>query len=180
MKRKASKRLGFKIDKLTSSIENKLTGETFETEIARMGNKDLRLIESSEWEFDWKSEISENDRKVYKLTTKENPDIIQGLVSLEDREDHFFMHLLESAGFNRNSSKLYQGVPGNLVAFGCKLSFEKGYHGFLVFKAKSKLIEHYEKTLLAKRFAGNRMFIGTEAAYILVRKYFKDFDNEEK
>ena len=177
MRRKASKRLGFKIDKLTSSIENKLTGEKFETVIARIRTNDLRFIKPSQWEFDWKSEISENNRKVYKLTTKENRDIIHGLVSLEDRGDHFFMHLLESAGFNRSSSKLYQGVAGNLVAFGCKVSFEKGYNGFLVFEAKSKLIDHYEKTLQAKRFAGNRMFIGTEAAYILVRKYFKDFDN---
>lgn len=28
-------------------------------------------------EFDWKAEVKESDRKVYKLTIKDNPDIIQ-------------------------------------------------------------------------------------------------------
>jgi len=44
--------------------------------------------------------------------------IIQGLLSISDYEDHIFMHLIESAPFNFGKPKLYEGVPGNLVAFG--------------------------------------------------------------
>ncbi len=31
---------------------------------------------------------------------KDNPDIIQGLVSISDYGDHFYLHLVKSAPFN--------------------------------------------------------------------------------
>jgi hypothetical protein len=68
-----------------------------------------------------------------------------------------------------------EGVAGNLVAFACKISFEKGYDGVVSFVAKTQLIDHYSKTLGAKQFSGNRMFIDTKEAYVLKTKYFKDF-----
>ncbi|MFV0564608.1 MAG: hypothetical protein ACK5NB_02135 [Flavobacteriaceae bacterium] len=86
------------------------------------------------------------------------------------------MDLIESAKFNKVKNKLYNGVAGNLVAFACKLSFSKGYDGVVSFVAKTQLIGHYEKTLGAKRFAGNRMFIDTKEAKILVKQYYKDFE----
>ncbi len=72
--------------------------------------------------------------------------------------------------------KLYEGVAGNLMAYACKRSFEKGYDGVVAFLAKTKLIEHYEKSLAAKRIWGQRMFFDSTAAYHLVHTYFKDFD----
>jgi hypothetical protein len=85
------------------------------------------------------------------------------------------MDLIESAKFNKGKKKLYKGVAGNLIAFACKTSFEKGYGGVVSFVAKTQLIGHYTRTLGAKLFAGNRMFIDTKEAYILTTKYFKDF-----
>jgi hypothetical protein len=79
------------------------------------------------------------------LTTVANPSIIQGLVSIENKQDHIFMHLIESAKFNKGKTKVYYGVPGNLVAFVCKVSVNKGYEGFLAFDAKSALIKHIIK-----------------------------------
>ena len=57
------------------------------------------------------------------------------------------MHLIESAKFNKGKGKMYLGVPGNLVAFACKVSVDKGYEGFVAFDAKSALIKHYEQSL---------------------------------
>ncbi len=37
-------------------------------------------------------------------------------------KDHFYLHLIENAPFNKGKHKLYQGVLGNLFAFTCKLS----------------------------------------------------------
>ena len=122
-------------------------------------------------------EILNTDRKVYKLTTCENPSVIQGLISLAEQHDHVFVYLLESASFNKGKLKLYEGVSGNLIAFACKTSFERGYDGFISFDAKTRLIQHDEDTLGAKRFWGNRMLLDTRAAYQLVRRYFKDFDD---
>ena len=85
------------------------------------------------------------------------------------------MNLIESAKFNKGKSKLYKGVAGNLVAFACKLSFEKGYDGVVAFISKTQLIGHYEQTLGAKLFGSNQMFIDTREALILTTQYFKDF-----
>ncbi len=57
------------------------------------------------------------------------------------------MHLVESAPFNKGKAKVYSGVPGNLVAFACKLSFQRGHEGNVSFLSKTQLVGHYEKTL---------------------------------
>lgn len=164
--------LDFEIDKLINSIENTLTGEVFDTNVERITLKEKRLIKKRDWLFDWILELKHPDREVFKLTTINNSAIIQGLLCLEDRKDHIFIHLLESAKFNRGQNKLYLGVAGNLVAFACKVSFDNGYEGFVAFDSKTALIKHYEESLGATHFKGQRMFIETKAASLLVEKYF--------
>ena len=66
--------------------------------------------------FDWKFELKQPERDIYKLTIVNNQSVIQGLISLEVKFDHVYMHLLESAPFNKGKTKMYAGVPGNLVA----------------------------------------------------------------
>lgn len=83
------------------------------------------------------------------------------------------MHLIESAKFNKGKQKIYTGVPGNLVAFACRRSFEKGYDGYLAFDAKTVLIKHYQQTLYATHFRGTKMMIETHAAIRLINQYFK-------
>jgi hypothetical protein len=178
MKKGRTRRLDFEIDKLTNSIENTLTGESVETEILRLGKNDLDVLRNLKWSFDWAAELEDPLREVHALTTMENPSFWHGLVSSEDGSDHIFMHLIENAPINKGHDKLFQGVAANLVAFPCKQSFEKGYHGVISFDAKTRLIEHYEKTLGAKRFSFNGMFIESPDAYILVKRYFPDYDND--
>ena len=173
MKKVGSKPLDFVIDKLTNSIENTSTGEVFDTEIVRLTTKNINQIKTADWQFDWVSEIKDKSKEVYKLTTVNNPGIIQGLLSIEDKQDHIFMYLIENAKFNKNKSKVYLGVPGNLVAYACKVSVDKGYRGFLAFDAKTSLIKHYQETLYATHFRGLRMFIETNAALRLISQYFK-------
>lgn len=165
--------LDFEIDKLTNSIENASTGEVFDTEIVRLSKNDSKQIKKADWQFNWQVELKDKTKEVYKLTTVNNPTIIQGLVSIEDKQDHVFMHLIESSKFNRGKEKVYLGVPGNLVAYACKVSVDKGYEGFLAFDAKTALIKYYEQTLHATHFRGQRMFIETSAALRLISKYFK-------
>ena len=70
-------------------------------------------------------------------------------------------------------NKLYEGVPGNLVAFACKLSFQRGYDGYVAFDAKTQLIKHYQESLGAIHFRNQKMIIDSRAAEFLVNKYFK-------
>ena len=165
--------LDFEIDKITNSIENTSTGEVFDTVVVQLTLKDLSRIHKSDWQFDWAKEIKDKTKEVYKLTTVNNPTIIQGLLSLEDKQDHIFMHLIESSKFNKGKGKVYLGVPGNLVAFACKVSVDRGYQGFLAFDAKTALIKHYQDTLHATHFRGLRMFIETNSALRLISQYFK-------
>jgi hypothetical protein len=173
MKATKTNPLDFVIDKLTNSIENTSTGEVFDTVVVRLIEKDLRMIRKLDWQFDWRNEIKDHTKEVYKLTTENNPTIIQGLISIEDKQDHIFMHLIESSKFNKGRDKMYFGIPGNLVAYACKVSVDKGYQGFLAFDAKSALIKHYQETLHATHFRGLRMFIETFAALRLISQYFK-------
>ena len=166
--------LDFVIDALTNSIQNTISGDSFETEISHLTIRDLREItKKNGWSFNWRIELADNLKEVYKLTIIKNPNIIQGLLSLTIENDHIFMNLVESAPFNIGKNKLYEGVPGNLVAFACKISFQKGNDGFVAFDAKTKLIRHYEKTLGAYHFREQRMIIPTQSAQLLIDKYFK-------
>jgi hypothetical protein len=138
---------------------------------------DSDLLKNGAWQFDWERELHQKNREVYTLTTILNPTIIQGLISIEDLSDHIFVHLIENADFNKGGQRLFEGVAGNLFAFACKVSFEKGYGGNVVFESKTALIHHYEKTLGAQLLWGIRMLINTPEALKLARLYFKDFDN---
>ena len=165
---------GFIIDRLTDSILNTISGDSFQTEISTLKRSDLKnILKKNGWNFDWKAEFNDFKKEVYKLTIVNNPDIIQGLLSITIESDHIYMNLLESAPFNIGKQKLYEGVAGNLVAYACKTSFQKGFDGFVAFTAKTKLIKHYEETLGAYHFKNQRMIIDTEPAKTLVNKYFK-------
>jgi hypothetical protein len=51
-------------------------------------------------------------------------------------------------------------------------SWDKGYQGFVSFTSKTRLIEHYEKTLGATHVGGHKMVIFPQEALKLIKKYF--------
>jgi len=165
--------LDFEIDKLTNSIENVVTGDSFSTDVILLSSEDLKTISKKNgWLFDWKMEFKQPEKDVFKLTISNNSRIIQGLVALEIKSDHVYMHLLESAPFNKGKTKVYAGVPGNLVAFACKLSFQRGHSGNIAFLSKTQLVQHYIDTLGAVHVGGRVMVIDTTAALKLINRYF--------
>lgn len=175
MKKEQNKELDFLIDQLTNSIENVITGDSFQTEVSLLTSSDLKAIsKKNDWLFDWKNEFNQPEREVYKLTIAGNNSIVQGLMSIEIKTDHVYLHLVENAPFNKGKSKVYAGVPGNLVAFACRLSFQRGHEGNVSFLSKSQLIEHYERTLGAFHIGGRVMIIESRAALKLINKYFKN------
>lgn len=174
MKKRREIELDFVVDRLTNSIQNTISGDSFPTEVSQFTLKDSKQItKKNGWNFNWKAELDNDYNEVYKLFIIGNPEIVQGLLSVRKEADHIFMNLLENAPFNIGHHKLYEGVAGNLVAYACKLSFQQEFEGFVAFTAKTNLIEHYKETLGAHHFAGQRMFIETHAAKVLVEKYFK-------
>lgn len=70
-------KLDFEIDKLTDSILNTISGDSFRTEISLLTKLDLKSITKSRgWLFDWKYEFNQPDREVYKLTIIDNFGIV--------------------------------------------------------------------------------------------------------
>ena len=175
MKKREKIGLDVEIDELTNSIKNVISGDSFSTDISRITKADLKIITKKDgWLFDWKLELKHPERDVYKLTIVNNQTIIQGLISLEVKPDHVFMHLVESAPFNKGKTKLYSGVPGNLVAFACKLSFQRGHEGNIAFISKTQLIDHYTESLGAIHVGGRLMIIDSTAALKLINRYFSN------
>lgn len=170
--KKAVHFIDIEIDKLTNSIENVITSDSFPTGVLLLTRNDIKTIyKKNGWNFDWKSEFLKPDRDVYKLTITNNTEVVQGLISLAVTPDNVYMHLVENAPFNVGQNKVYAGVAGNLVAFACKLSFQNGTDGYVSFRAKTILIDHYVKKLGAIHFGGHLLILDTKAAFNLLNKY---------
>ena len=74
---------GFIINRLTNSILNTVSGDSFQTEVIRVSKSDLKYITKNKgWNFNWKQEFDEIKKEVYKLTIVNNPNIIQGLLKI--------------------------------------------------------------------------------------------------
>lgn len=165
--------INIKIDKLTNSIENRISGDKFNTQIIEITKNDLSKLKSG-WNFNWISEYHSKSI-VYKLIIENNVEIIQGLVSLTYKEGFVYLELIENADFNIGRNKVYFGVAGNLFAFACKQSWDKGNFGYVAFNSKTNLIEHYAKTVGAKQVGNsNQMVIEPKEALKLINKYYKD------
>lgn len=158
------------IDKLTKSIEEVATGESFDTDITPATATDIRRL-GKDWNFNWKQESKQHE--VFKLVAPQPGADTQEMMSLNRMPDHVHLNLLESHPQNVGRAKKYEGVAGNLVAFAAKLSLELGFGGAVSFDAKTVLIAHYEKTLGAQRIGrSQRMVIEEPQAKALINQYF--------
>ncbi len=89
--KKENQYIDIEIDKLTRSIENVKTGDSFETDVLLLDTNDLKSItKKNSWHFDWKGEFKKVDSDVYKLTIRNNLTVIQGLISVTERVDHVY------------------------------------------------------------------------------------------
>ena len=80
---------GFIIDRLTDSILNTISGDSFQTEVSTLKKFNLKhVLKKNGWNFNWKNEFNDWTQEVYKLTIVNNPHIIQGLLSITIETDH--------------------------------------------------------------------------------------------
>lgn len=69
--------LDFEVDNLTNSIQNIVTGDSFATDITIISTADLKtVIKKNGWQFDWRLELKQPERDVYKLTIVNNQSVI--------------------------------------------------------------------------------------------------------
>ena len=166
------------IDGLTNCLVNRTTGEECDTQyrlISKTITKaDAEKLMAEGWLFDWSIPHS-NGYEIYELLIKGSEER-QGLIALKHIRDQLYTHVdvVESAPKNRGKKGKYQGVGAHLFAIACKLSWDVGNEGFVQFKAKTDLVEHYRETLKAKNIDPQNMYIDSHAALFLIKTYFSE------
>ena len=170
--------IGIEIDALTNCLVERATGKECDTQY-RLISKTITKAEAEKlmkigWLFDW-SIPHVNGYEVYELLLKDTEER-QGLIALKHIRDQLYTHvdIVESSPENRGSTGIYKGVGAHLFAVACKLSWDVGNEGFVQFKAKTNLVEHYKTTLSAQNIDEQNMFIDSYAALALIKKYFSE------
>lgn len=151
-------------------IKHVQSGESFPTKISLLTLREFKKItKKNGWHFDWTVEFEHPLRKVYKLTIADNP-IVQGLISLEVKTDHVYIHLIVSSPANVGRQKVYSEVPLNLLAYACKLSFTEGGEGCVKFISEPELIDHYTISWGAVHLGKHLMMITPDTAMKFISK----------
>lgn len=166
------------IDELTPCLRRLSDGKIIDTEVLDITPT---VKEFKDWEFDWTKPKREGF--TVRAIKANGDDRIQGMVALKADEKNFavMVDIVESAPFNNPHNKLfkqkeYAGVGGHLFAEAVRESYKQGFDGYVFFKAKTNLIEHYEKTLGAVLINPKEriMAIDERAAKKLYDQYFQE------
>lgn len=149
-------------------IINTRTNKEYVGEIEKVKKSDVQKLKGNEnFSFDWSLE-AEND--VYKVK-REGENETLGLMSISDipKEKRIHINLIEVSKENIGKGKKFKNITGNLLAFACKIAFQKGYDGFVSLLPKSKIVVVYI-TYGFKNF-GKNLAIFMVAAKNLISKY---------
>ena len=164
--------LDIEIDGLTDCLEVRSTGETVETEFGpiKMTPTLQRKLKRERWRFDWTKAEGEN---LFALRVK-GEDIIQELISFSHEQGFTRVFLVESNPINVSHEGKYKGIGGHLFAIAYYESKKHGNDGIVTMTAKTKLVDHYAKTLGAHSLgAKENMAIDELAAQKLIDKYIR-------
>lgn len=142
-----------------------------EGEIVLASKKNLKNLEN--WNFDW-FELYSSRSTIYKLHIKKE---IIGLLKLEwENEYHFNLANIELSPINIGSKGKFKNVADILFAYAALQSFKLNkaeYKGFLAFKSKGKLINHYIEKYNAELLFRDRMIISPSNCKLLIMKQLK-------
>jgi len=167
------------IDKLTPCLEEVSTGKILQTTFSIATDSDVSDLVTKGWLFNWTDEALRK-ANIYKLLV-EGSDTIQGLVAAEVVKGAVYVHIVESAPYNRGTNKQYIGVGGHLFAIAIKLSVANGFNGYIYFEAKNlELAEHYADMIGATRIPSRiheyRMEVLEETAIKVINAYTLEGD----
>ena len=150
------------------------TGNLYEGQILESFPKEMPLKKDG-WQFTWKKLAKVEGAQFYKITLKDSPKTIEGLLMITLINDEMvYMNNIEVAPHNYGSKGKYENVAGCLIAFASKKSFEIGrgnYLGFLSFDSKTQLISLYQEKYGATWAMGQKMFIDPIEGRKLMEKY---------
>ncbi|MEK3760984.1 hypothetical protein [Paenibacillus sp. FSL R7-0337] len=150
---------------------HKRSGETYPVSFLALQPYDIQH-QMHDWEkgFDWSIYFNQRGIEIYKMVVSGNT-VIQGVISFEEKEDHVWVHLIESIPSQR---KEFSRVGLHLLAFACKRSTELGFGGAVALQSKIKprLIHYYTSIVGASHFGGGLIVIDETVAKRLIMLYF--------
>ncbi|MGB3776959.1 MAG: N-acetyltransferase [Tunicatimonas sp.] len=127
-----------------------------------------RKLPKSLFAFDW---TREDLYEVYNLQIVATEELV-GLVSAIDFPEEYRIHinLLEVSRENVGSKKQYRNIAGCLLAYCCRLSFERGYDGFVSLIPKTQLVRHYQEKYGFEQF-GRQLAVYSTTSEHLIQRY---------
>lgn len=141
-------------------------------EIKPISKKEFPKLKDG-WKFTW-SKLYESNAQFYGVIYK---DKLQGIIKLRfDVEGFVEMSNLELSPSNFGSKGRFENVSGCLIAYACLKSFELGqgnYRGYISFKSKGELIEHYAYKYYAELVFREQMIIAPTNGLRLIQEYLK-------
>ncbi len=86
------------------------------------------------------------------------------------KEYRIHVNLLEVSSENVGNKKQYRNIAGCLIAYCCRLSFERGYGGFVSLIPKTQLIRHYQEKYGFEQF-GRQLAVHSATSERIIQKY---------
>lgn len=119
--------------------------------------------------FDWRREISDDNAEVWRLSVASNKHTI-AYISFTIDAGFIFINLMERE--NARESAKFGNIGATLISFACLRSLEEGFGGVVAFTAKNRLINWYQQEFNAQRMGNsNRMVILENEAQMLINQY---------
>jgi len=151
---------------------NTKTEERYVGEIDKVQAQDFDSIrKEKEFIFDWSKEA---EHKVFKIKIAKSKQVL-GLISIIDIPEELRIHinLVEVTKENTGKNKKIRNISGCLIAYACKIAFEKGYGGFVSLIPKTQLIKHYQN-FYGFIPTGHHLVLFLEASKAMISKYLDD------
>lgn len=163
---------------LQVNIENRRKTK-FVAQIEVFTKSDLKSV-GNKWKFNWK-QLYKSEARFYKVVLENE---IQGIIKLEEEnEAYYVLKNIEIASWNYGSGGKFKNIAEILISYACLKSFELNsgnYKGFLVFKSKGTLIEHYQQKYNAELIYRDRMIINPIVGKQLILSHLEiDIVNEK-
>ncbi|MDR6805324.1 hypothetical protein J2Y45_002367 [Dyadobacter sp. BE34] len=156
-------------------LEDTLTGERLPATISRLSRKEVMLISSKQFHFDWSKETR---FEVYALRIERSREIL-GLVSIDYQPANSAVEirLIANASEHTGKQKRYSRIAGSVFAFVCLKSIEAGFDGFVYLRPKTKIIDHY-RSVYGFKYTGFSMITEGHNTELLISKYHEDTDQK--
>lgn len=151
-------------------IQHLLSGDEKSSFIEPASDKDFTLLTEHRYFFDWK--VYKHTSGAYVLRLEEGPDILGVMTLIPDNdEQRIEVELLSSSRENTGRHKVYDRIPGCLLAFACYQCFLDHREEACVSLVPKTLLRQHYKTKYGMVDRGPRVALEGPALMAIINQY---------